>query len=93
MDAEINEVLQKTVAESPRKADITIDWPSIGVTPVGEYDNIRIFPRAFPWLFPGGYGDIRDYSNPEKNITEWGRRLLHYEDALFAADKIFCFLF
>ena len=90
-DAIINKELQDTVAASPRKADVSIDWPATGSLPISEYDNTRIFARAFPWLFPGGYGDIKDFANPEQNMNEWGKRLLYYEDARFATDKIFVF--
>ena len=45
----------------------------------------------FPWLFPGGFGDIKDFANTEQNMNEWGKRLLYYKDARFATDKIFVF--
>ena len=90
-DRRINSELQQTLRAADNREEYTMDWPATSETPVSEYDNVRIFARAFPWLFPGGFGDIRDYNNPEQNITEWGRRLLYYEDARFATDKIFCF--
>ena len=36
-------------------------WPYVSDEPVSEYDSsIKIFCRAFPWLYPGGIGDIND---------------------------------
>lgn len=90
-DAIINKELQAAVKASPSKQGITMDWPEIEEVPVSEYSNVRIFARAFPWLFPGGYGDIQDYSKPETAVADWGKRLLYYEDARFAKDKLFCF--
>ena len=90
-DQVINQALQEAVKTSPSKKNIHMDWPEVAEIPVNEYSNIRIFARAFPWLFPGGYGDIKDYSNPEKAAASWGKRLLYYEDGRFAKDKLFCF--
>jgi hypothetical protein len=44
---------------------------------------------AFPWLFPGGIGDIKDF--PGSNIGDWGRMMYHYEEGRFARDPLFCF--
>ena len=90
-DAQINRELQQEVSRSPQKHQVTMEWPAIDDVPVSEYDEIRIFPRAFPWLFPGGFGDIKDFENSDANLASWGRRLLYYEDGRFAQDKLFCF--
>ena len=68
-----------------------IAWPAIQDAPVSEYGPTRIFARAFPWLFPGGFGDIKDFPRSELAAADWGRRLLFYEDGRFAKDKIFSF--
>lgn len=52
-DSAINDALQRAVAASPHKKEITIDWPKRSSAPVDEYGNSRIFAMAFPWLFPG----------------------------------------
>lgn len=90
-DRLINKELQAAVSASPSKKGINMDWPEVEDVPVNEYSNVRIFARAFPWLFPGGFGDVQDYPNPDKAAAEWGKRLLYYEDARFAKDKLFCF--
>ena len=90
-DSLINQELQAAVAASPNKQEDEMEWPSIAETPISEYDDVRIFTRAFPWLFPGGYGDIMDFDNPDANLSSWAKRLLYYEDGRFAKDKLFCF--
>jgi len=45
---------------------------------------------AFPWLFPGGVGDITDFPEP-KNYEKWASFMLYYEDGRFATDKLWCF--
>ena len=90
-DALINKELQDVIAQSSNKHEVTMEWPAVDDVPVSEYDDIRLFPRAFPWLFPGGYGDLKDFENSDANLASWGRRLLYYEDGRFAKDKLFCF--
>lgn len=73
----------------------TLKWPNIDNTsPISEYDcNEKIFASAFPWLFPSGLGDYMNLRNKEQKITadDWAKRLILYEDARFAKDKMFCF--
>jgi hypothetical protein len=90
-DQLINSDLQNAIRAAGTTRDTTMDWPDIKDLAVSEYGSTRIFARAFPWLFPGGFGDIKDFPNHEKAIPEWGRRLLYYEDGRFCKDKIFCF--
>ena len=70
-------------------------WPTIDPTPINEFDrNNRLFCKAFPWLFPGGYGDFVDYipDNTQRiQVGLWGQQLLYYEDGRFAKDRFFCF--
>lgn len=88
-NATINEKLQDAVLESDKKKKITLDWPAVKSAPVSEYGDKRIFALAFPWLFPGGEGDVM--SDEEGKEAEWGKRMLFYEDGRFAKDKIFTF--
>lgn len=90
-DQRINNELQHAIRESHMGKQDQMEWPEVSDMPVNEYDDTRIFARAFPWLFPGGYGDIKDFENSEANLASWGRRLLYYEDGRFAADKLFVF--
>ena len=46
-----------------------------------EYDHTKqIFVNSYPWLFPGGVGDIYDMERGEVPIKEWGQHLLRYFD-------------
>jgi hypothetical protein len=92
-DRSINVELQNAVKTSPNKKDIVVDWPAVSASPVSEYGGMRIFVNAFPWLFPGGIGDVRDYvlGTNGVNIAEWGKHMIYYEDGRFAKDQIFGF--
>lgn len=49
-----------------------------------------IFCNAYPWLFPGGIGDLYDMKRGEWSVREWGRHLLRYFDGRFLQDQLFC---
>jgi len=68
-------------------------WPSIDDIAISEFDSsVRIFCLAFPWLFPGGIGDVVDYpTNEKQDLENWGTMMLYYEDGRFAEDQMFCF--
>ena len=87
-DAQANKILRDAVSDSPNQKDVVVDWPDISDQPVNEYGDKRIFALAFPWLFPGGMGDVKDHP---VSISFWGKQMLFYEDGRFAKDKIFCF--
>ena len=87
-DAKSNKVLRDAVSKSPNQKEIVVDWPDISDQPVNEYGDKKIFALAFPWLFPGGIGDVKDHPS---SISLWGKQMLFYEDGRFARDKIFCF--
>ena len=58
-----------------------------------EYDPTQsVFCNSYPWLFPGGVGDLYDIKRGTKCPKEWGRHLLHYYDNRFLDDQMF-FLF
>jgi len=57
-----------------------------------EYDNTQeIFVNAYPWLFPGGIGDLYDPEFGDRGIQpkHWARHLLNYEDGRFARSQMF----
>lgn len=84
----INDELQSAVRASPKKREMVMDWPAVSQLPVSEFGSKKIFCMAFPWLFPGGIGDVKDFPG---DMGRWGSMLLHYEDGRFARDKVFCF--
>jgi hypothetical protein len=55
-----------------------------------EYDHLKhFFVDFYPWLFPGGIGDIYDLEQGEVPIQEWGRHLLQYYNGQFLEDSLF----
>ena len=38
----------------------SLDFPLVNEEPINEYEGKPLFAGAFPWLFPGGLGDITD---------------------------------
>ena len=55
-----------------------------------EYDPTQsVFCNAYPWLFPGGIGDLYDIKRGQHCPKEWGRHLLHYYDGRFLRDQMF----
>ena len=92
-DTEIIKTLNAGLDQHNKKNNKTIQFPYADPTPVNEYDEDNsLFTRAFPWLFPGGYGDYGQFRNIKMNVTDWARNLLYYKDGRFAKGKIWCFL-
>jgi hypothetical protein len=87
-DIKIHNAIVDEVDHSTMKRDIYVQWPTNGPVAINEYGSTKIFARAFPWLFPGGIGDVKDCGD---DLQKWGQRLLYYEDGRFATDKYFTF--
>jgi hypothetical protein len=52
---------------------------AIVLTPasISKYDITKnIFVNSYPWLFPGGIGDMYDLTCRKVSIKEWGYHLL-----------------
>ena len=70
----------------------TMAWPYVAKEAVTEYDSeSNLFPKAFPWLFPGGYGDYKAYKEEKMTVSDWARRMVLYQDGRFAKDKLWGF--
>ena len=88
-DADVTEGIRESYQKVNRNT--SIDFPYVSEVPVSEYDTtIKLFCKAFPWLYPGGRGDFNDYSEFDEDIDTWMERLLYYFDARFARDKMWC---
>ena len=48
-----------------------------------------MFVNSYPWLFPGGIGDLYDMERGKWGVKEWGQHLLHYYDGRFLKDQMF----
>jgi hypothetical protein len=68
-----------------------VNWPTREIKPISEFSDTKIFCLAFPWLFPGGIGDIKDSRLYELELSDWAENLLYYQDGRFAKDKLWCF--
>ena len=88
---EIMDELRKT----PSKKLGKMDFPYVETKAVSEYQGKKIFTNVYPWLFPGGEGDVyNDYCS--NHISEghgwvWASKLLGYRDGRFMKDKTFIF--
>ena len=88
-DRQILKELQESISKSPAKRHMTICWPKTSEVPVSEYSSKKLFAMAYPWLFPGGVGDVTDF--PTDDIGKWGEMLFRHKDGRFQNDKFFCF--
>ena len=60
------------------------------VSTISEYDVTKnIFANSYPWLFPGGIGDMYDMTRGKVSIKDWGNHLLRYYDGRFLQDSLF----
>lgn len=93
VDQPITDGITESIKDCSSQTGTTrIDFPYISEEPVDEYDESeRIFCKAFPWLFPGGVGDINSIHMEPIELDQWIRHLLLYEDGRFARDKMWCF--
>jgi hypothetical protein len=52
----------QTIESNAKKRKIEVAWPATGEKGCWWIFETKIFASAFPWLFPGGQGDIKDAS-------------------------------
>jgi len=91
-DKEVIDALNANLDHHNKKNHTTIQFPYASPTPINEYDEDNsLFTQAFPWLFPGGYGDFGQYREKQLTVGDWTRHMLYYEDGRFAKDRIWCF--
>ena len=91
-DAKIMREITKSLDVGKEKSKIAkYDLPYCVESAVNEFHYENIFAQAFPWLFPGGRGDKRDYSLDGNDLELWMQRLLHFQDARFSSDNVWCF--
>jgi hypothetical protein len=79
-------------SHSLEKENPVLQFPVVSVIPEDEYDGIPIFSNAFPWLFPGGIGDINCSKKKENGyVQKWCSTMVHYFDGRFVKDATWCF--
>ena len=64
----------------------TIKFPTVSEQPQSEFNGLPIFSNAYPWLFPGGVGDLDNHNMQERGyVSKWLKTLiLYYELGLTA---------
>ena len=64
---------------------MNIDTHCILTVSNSEYDSPeQVFVNAYPWLFPGGIGDVYDpIRGKVKDIYEWAKHLLRFHAGRF----------
>src|SRR5437868_10396220 len=91
-DAPVIQLITEELDLHNKKNHATMKFPYASPTPINEYDQGNsLFTRAFPWLFPGGYGDFGQYREKTLNVSDWTRNMLYFKDGRFAKDRIWCF--
>jgi hypothetical protein len=66
-----------------------IRYPHVSEIPLNEYNTQRLFADAYPWLFPGGLGDISQCHNSDNSLWEWSNLLHRWKDGRFMKDDFF----
>ena len=89
-NAAIAEELKKSRQLASSKIPL-LDFPQIDDEPIDEYNTPRMLANAYPWLFPGGVGDMSGRQYDKKMLNQWTETLLHYHDGRFMRDKVFSF--
>ena len=87
--------LMENLRNVPSKKLGKMDFPHVEEKPVSEYNGIKIFTNVFPWLFPGGEGDVWNEVNgnliSKNQGWAWASKLLNWKDGRFMKDKTFIF--
>ncbi|KAK3918035.1 ATP-dependent DNA helicase, partial [Frankliniella fusca] len=68
----------------------SLQWPTLGVDPVSEFESGFIV-RAFPCLLPYGKCDLYDVREKKVHVFEYFKHLFSYEDGRFGKHPTFRF--
>ena len=89
VDREVIKMLRTSC--DARNSTWEIQWPGLSEEPLDEFGPQKIFCMSFPWLFPGGIGDIKCDRKINLQPKEWAKHLLRLADGRFARDQTWCF--
>lgn len=67
----------------------SLEWPTIGLSPINEYNTKRIFSMAFPTLFPNGSTMINQPRLKETQMQYYALHLMHYHNNRFGKNPRF----
>ena len=92
-DFHIIQELRKETSKKKSTQLPAMDFPHVEERPTNEFDTERMFADAYPWLFPGRFGDIPflDKQTQRKNAVPWTRKLMQWKDGRFMRDPLFTF--
>ena len=91
-DAHIVNSLTDGLDQCNKSRHTTIQFPYASPEPINEYEEGNsLFTRAFPFLFPSGFGEYGQFRDKKITVGDWARDLLYYKDGRFAKDRIWCF--
>ena len=75
-----------------KQTNTSIPWPYLSENAVSEFDSEDyLFGKAFPWLFPGSFGDYKFFREFNIDEARWANMLLNYEDGRFGMCKMWGF--
>jgi hypothetical protein len=60
-DTEVHNEILNQIDKSSNGERVSVQWPNCGPVPINEFTTKRLFACAYPWLFPGGIGDLQDF--------------------------------
>ena len=78
------EVIQQGMQELGQSRSSTLMWPSIGGTPINEFQTEGYFSMAFPTLFPTGAADFNGTRIIPIKAGNYFTHLMKYDDGRFA---------
>jgi hypothetical protein len=69
-----------------------VTFPYAAKEALSEHDaDQHLFVKAFPWMFPGGFGDCHAHQQHRMTVDEWIQRCASCMDGGFAMDKMWGF--
>lgn len=63
--------------------------PALNNNPINERDDITLFRKVFPTLFPYGKADFNNPRDDDMDFGQWIKHLLRFKDGRFAQHKRF----
>ena len=86
--------LQKAATKTGKDKISALQFPHVDDNPINEYQTTRLFADTYPWLFPGGIGNLTsndDLKKQKSKAVSWSQKLMRWEDGRFMRDPLFGF--
>uniref|UniRef100_A0A1X7VMZ5 Uncharacterized protein n=1 Tax=Amphimedon queenslandica TaxID=400682 RepID=A0A1X7VMZ5_AMPQE len=85
------ETIEQAVQSLGQPQSSHLMWPSIGGTPINEFQTEGYFSMAFPTLFPTGAADFNGIRMNSVTVGNYFTHLMKYDDGRFAKHPRFRF--